>query len=153
MCVTTCQTPMHTQAYAARSNRTNKQIIKIDPLANVLKRRHQSGAAIRTSVCTLKGFIVSVALILAGICGASALAAEVLGANTTAIRGMVPGSTGTNSGGLISPIVIVSPNNSTTPRFPSSRLPASTRLSSTFRCSSTPTMGRPPYPWSLRAAC
>ena len=65
-----------------------------------------------------KGIIVSVALILAGICGASALAAEVLGANTTAIRGMVPVSNGTNSGGLISPIVIVSPNNSTTPPIP-----------------------------------
>lgn len=61
-----------------------------------------------------KVIIVSVVLILAGICGTSALADAVLGANSTAIRGMLPVSNSTDSGGgLISPIVIVSPNNST----------------------------------------
>jgi hypothetical protein len=59
------------------------------------------------------GIIVVVALILAGICGASALAATALGANTTNIRGTLPASVGTNSGGRMSPTVMVQPNNST----------------------------------------
>ncbi|MGD0803225.1 MAG: hypothetical protein ABSA11_04035 [Candidatus Bathyarchaeia archaeon] len=55
-----------------------------------------------------KVIIVSVVLILAGICGTSVLAGVVLGANSTAIRGMIPVSNSTDSGGgLISPIVII----------------------------------------------
>jgi hypothetical protein len=63
-----------------------------------------------------KALVVSVALILAGICGATTLAGASLGANSTAIRGLLqaPNST-TGSGGVISPILIVSPNNSTGP--------------------------------------
>jgi hypothetical protein len=61
-----------------------------------------------------KALVVSVALILAGICGATALASASLGANSMAIRSLlqVPNSTA-GSGGILSPILIVSPNNST----------------------------------------
>jgi hypothetical protein len=61
-----------------------------------------------------KALVVSVVLILAGICGATALAGASLGANSNAIKGLsqAPNST-TGSGGVISPILIVSPNNST----------------------------------------
>ena len=61
-----------------------------------------------------KVIIVSVILILAGICGTSALASTVLGANSTAIKGILPVSNSTDSGGrLISPIVTIPLNNST----------------------------------------